>query len=309
MDVGKQIKYYRVINNLSQKNLAKQLHVAVSTISNWENGRNQVNPDYYQGLANIFKINISELLEKNMTSKAELTSLSSRPYISYRYKPLIFIWILIVIIIVLSMASPIKQMIIDGLLGLAWIILIVYAFLSYIKNSHQNIAIKYYKDNEKLVYVHPDEENKIKLKKQKYLVLAVFTWLSVNVTIIIGFAVLIAHSNDALTRALLPINLILLNLIMGGIIMFDGREKYKGKTIEYTSMNTHFFLARNKLLLVFYGGFYFYFFIQASMQNIALLEDFGFILLMLVMSLNLIAMLILLEMNMKYYAKYKIHVK
>ena len=41
MELGKQIKMYRLENKLSQEELADRIYVSRQTISNWENGVSQ----------------------------------------------------------------------------------------------------------------------------------------------------------------------------------------------------------------------------------------------------------------------------
>jgi transcriptional regulator with XRE-family HTH domain len=309
MDIGKRIKYYRVINNMSQKNLADLLHVAVSTISNWENGRNQVGSDYYEPISRVFNISVSDLLDIEIKPQANASHLSSRPYLSYQYHPSYGLWLCIGLVIVFSMLSGMESMLLSGLLSLSWIILLVYTFASFVRNSHQNLAIKYYKDHEKLYYLHQDNQIKIALDRRVYILFSIFLHFSINVAVIIGFSVLLAHSADSFNIVLFPIALIVFNLIMAMIMVIDGRQKYKGKQIEYTAINHNFFLARNKLLLFFYGVFYFIFFIEAIVLKINIFEDFGFILLSIVMSFNFIGSLVLLEMNYQFYKNYQINVK
>lgn len=40
MEIGTQIKKYRLASELSQEELAEKIYVTRQTISNWENGRN-----------------------------------------------------------------------------------------------------------------------------------------------------------------------------------------------------------------------------------------------------------------------------
>lgn len=309
MDIGKRIKYYRVINNMSQKALADLLHVAVSTISNWENGRNQVSSDYYEPICRVFNISVSNLLETDIKPQTNASHLSSRPYLSYQYHPSYGLWLCIGLVIVFSMLSSVQSMVLNGLLSLSWIVLLIYAFASFVRNSHQLLAIKYYKDHEKLYYLHQENQDKIAADRRLYLLFSVFLHFSINVAMIIGFSVLLAHSSDTFNIILFPATLIVLNIIMAMIHIIDGRERYKGKHIDYRAINHNFFLARNKLLVFFYGVFYFIFYIESIVLKINLYQDFGFILLSIVMTFNFIGVMVLLEMNQKFFNNYQIIVK
>lgn len=59
--IGKQIKYYRKLKGLSQKQLAKQLNVTWETVSRWENGRVSALHKLTQ-IAEILSIPVSYLL-------------------------------------------------------------------------------------------------------------------------------------------------------------------------------------------------------------------------------------------------------
>lgn len=59
--IGEQIRYYRKLKGLSQKELAKKLNVTWETVSRWENGR--VSPIHKLGqIADILSIPVSYLL-------------------------------------------------------------------------------------------------------------------------------------------------------------------------------------------------------------------------------------------------------
>jgi hypothetical protein len=248
-------------------------------------------------------------LEDKIRPQAISAHLSSRPYLSYQYHPSYGLWVCIGLVSVFSILSPIQSMVLDGLLSLSWIVLLIFTFASFARKSHQHLAIKYYKDHEKLNYLHQDNHEKIWSDRRFYILFSVFLCLSINVSLIIGFSVLLAHSSDVFNTILFPIALIVLNFIMIMIIIIDGRERYKGKQIDYGALNHNFFLARNKLLVFFYGVFYFVFFIESIVLKINLYQDFGFILLSIVMTFNFMAVMVLFEMNNKFYSKYQIIVK
>lgn len=63
-DFGKRFKKYRLINNYSQIELAKELNIRQQTIGEWENGRNKPNIDQLLNICEVFKITPNDLLEK-----------------------------------------------------------------------------------------------------------------------------------------------------------------------------------------------------------------------------------------------------
>lgn len=58
--VGRQIKRYRTLNKLTQKDLGERLGVKHNTISSYENGTNEVEQDMLFTLANIFRVSIND---------------------------------------------------------------------------------------------------------------------------------------------------------------------------------------------------------------------------------------------------------
>ncbi len=71
MDFGKRLKYLRIKNNISQKELAKLLNVGVSTISNYETGRNEPSYDKLIILAKYFNVSIDYLLGNSENKKPD----------------------------------------------------------------------------------------------------------------------------------------------------------------------------------------------------------------------------------------------
>ena len=77
MNIGENIKYYRMLNNMEQKELAERLHLSNKTISSWECGRTEPNIGMIESLADVFGVSKSNLIdgaaaasEKNDTSTA-----------------------------------------------------------------------------------------------------------------------------------------------------------------------------------------------------------------------------------------------
>ena len=61
-EVANSIKKLRQENQLSQEQLAEQLHVTRQAVSNWENGRTQPDIDTLTQLAGVFDVSIERLI-------------------------------------------------------------------------------------------------------------------------------------------------------------------------------------------------------------------------------------------------------
>ncbi len=73
MEFAKRLKYLRLKNNISQKELAKLLNVGVSTISNYETGRNEPSYEKLIILAKYFNVSIDYLLGYSENKKIDET--------------------------------------------------------------------------------------------------------------------------------------------------------------------------------------------------------------------------------------------
>ena len=69
--IGKRIKKLRLSRNMTQDDLAGQLHVTRQAVSNWEMGKTAVGVDYLMQLAELFGVTTDELLygEKAQTGQ------------------------------------------------------------------------------------------------------------------------------------------------------------------------------------------------------------------------------------------------
>lgn len=59
------IKYYRELNNLEIKDVAKKMKKSKKIIEEWENGNREINDKDLEKIANIFNIDIDDLYYKN----------------------------------------------------------------------------------------------------------------------------------------------------------------------------------------------------------------------------------------------------
>lgn len=63
MELGKQIKMYRLENKLSQEELADRIYVSRQTISNWENDKSYPDINSLVLLSEIFKVSLDKLIK------------------------------------------------------------------------------------------------------------------------------------------------------------------------------------------------------------------------------------------------------
>ncbi len=63
MDLGKNIKEFRIQSNLSQMELAKKMKIKNYTVGDWERNRSQPSAEQIRELCIIFDISADELLE------------------------------------------------------------------------------------------------------------------------------------------------------------------------------------------------------------------------------------------------------
>ena len=63
MELGKQIRMYRLENKLSQEELADRIYVSRQTISNWENDKNYPDINRLVLLSEVFKVSLDKLIK------------------------------------------------------------------------------------------------------------------------------------------------------------------------------------------------------------------------------------------------------
>lgn len=66
MNLGKKILEYRKKKGLSQEQLGEKIEVTRQTISNWELGQTQPNPEQLKLLSKELNVSIDELLENDI---------------------------------------------------------------------------------------------------------------------------------------------------------------------------------------------------------------------------------------------------
>lgn len=71
MELGKQIRYYRKENALSQDALAEKIYVSRQTISNWENDKNYPDVNSLVLLSETFSVSLDQLIKGDVKKMKE----------------------------------------------------------------------------------------------------------------------------------------------------------------------------------------------------------------------------------------------
>lgn len=85
MNIGNNIKTFRKMKNLTQKQLADMINVSVVTIQNYENGRREPNMETLKKISKALNIELSDLLLEEIDSltnslKVNMDTLSSKNF-------------------------------------------------------------------------------------------------------------------------------------------------------------------------------------------------------------------------------------
>ena len=72
MELGKQIKMYRLENKLSQEELADRIYVSRQTISNWENDKSYPDITSLVLLSEVFKISLDRLIKGDIETMKDV---------------------------------------------------------------------------------------------------------------------------------------------------------------------------------------------------------------------------------------------
>ena len=66
-DIAKNIKKYRKLNHMTQKELGQKVGVSVAAVSNWETGSNSIDVDSLFKVCEALGVSISEIAEKEQS--------------------------------------------------------------------------------------------------------------------------------------------------------------------------------------------------------------------------------------------------
>ena len=72
MELGKQIRMYRLENKLSQEELADRIYVSRQTISNWENDKSYPDINSLVLLSEVFKISLDRLIKGDIETMKDV---------------------------------------------------------------------------------------------------------------------------------------------------------------------------------------------------------------------------------------------
>lgn len=97
MELGKQIKKYRIENELSQEELANKIYVTRQSISNWENDKTYPDVNSLVLLSEIFQVSIDELIKEDLNKMKE--TIKKEEILKFNQYGLIFSVLLIVSIV------------------------------------------------------------------------------------------------------------------------------------------------------------------------------------------------------------------
>lgn len=84
-EIGSRIRKFREERGISQKQLAEQIGVSNSRISNWEQGINRPDADRLAGICRALSVSPSELLNVRLSTD-ELTDHERKLVLAYRAK-------------------------------------------------------------------------------------------------------------------------------------------------------------------------------------------------------------------------------
>ena len=72
MELGKQIKMYRLENKLSQEELADRIYVSRQTISNWENDKSYPDINSLVLLSEVFRVSLDKLIQGDIEAMKDV---------------------------------------------------------------------------------------------------------------------------------------------------------------------------------------------------------------------------------------------
>jgi transcriptional regulator with XRE-family HTH domain len=98
MDIGKKIKHLRLINNMTQEDIASQLFISRQVISKWELGKSLPDLTNLLALSNLFNVSIDSLLKEDSNLQNQIIKQSN--YKRYLLIASLYIYSLITIIVI-----------------------------------------------------------------------------------------------------------------------------------------------------------------------------------------------------------------
>ncbi|WP_255287313.1 helix-turn-helix domain-containing protein [Bacillus pseudomycoides] len=99
MDIGKKIKHLRLLNKMTQKDVANQLFISRQVISKWELGKSLPDLANLLALSNLFNVSIDSLLKEDSNLQNQIIKQSN--YKRYLLIASLYIYSLITIIVII----------------------------------------------------------------------------------------------------------------------------------------------------------------------------------------------------------------
>ncbi|PEB55260.1 transcriptional regulator [Bacillus pseudomycoides] len=98
MDIGKKIKHLRLINKMTQEDVANQLFISRQVISKWELGKSLPDLTNLLALSNLFNVSIDSLLKEDSNLQNQIIKQSN--YKRYLLIASLYIYSLITIVVI-----------------------------------------------------------------------------------------------------------------------------------------------------------------------------------------------------------------
>lgn len=187
MELGKQIKKYRIENELSQEELANKIYVTRQSISNWENDKTYPDVNSLVLLSEIFQVSIDELIKGDLNKMKE--TIKKEEILKFNQYGLIFSVLLIV-----SIVSILPLTMLLGYYGLIpWIFIysvtMFYAFkIEKLKKQHDIQTYKEivaFSEGKRLDEIEKQREIG-KRPYQKFLLVLTTAFITILACILIG---------------------------------------------------------------------------------------------------------------------------
>ena len=188
MELGKQIKKYRIEKEYSQEDLANKIYVTRQSISNWENDKTYPDVNSLVLLSEIFQVSIDELIKGDLNKMKE--TIKKEEILKFNQYSMIFSVLLIV-----SIVSVLPLTMLLGYYGLIpWIFIysvtMFYAFkVEKLKKQHDIQTYKEivaFSEGKKLDEIEKQREIG-KRPYQKVLLVLATALITIVVCILLGF--------------------------------------------------------------------------------------------------------------------------
>lgn len=187
MELGKQIKKYRIEKEYSQEELANKIYVTRQSISNWENDKTYPDVNSLVLLSEIFQISIDELIKGDFDKMKE--TIKKEEILKFDQYGMIFS-----ILLIISVVSILPLTILFGFYGLIpWVLIygvtMFYAFkVEKLKKQHDIQTYKEivaFSEGKRLDEIQKQREIG-KRPYQKFLLILTTAFITILVCILIG---------------------------------------------------------------------------------------------------------------------------